>query len=155
MKLHGDCRFTQTATQYVMETTQDLIYSVHQPLLSAIETMRQENNIDLEQLTHIINTNKDCLQSLSTQHRRYKMFEENGWVKSIPVTVGDRLDTIVMGQQSVQKSVAVTYQYVPLIPSVKLILANRKIMNLLKSPRHQSTLINSFLDGSKYCCPNQ
>ena len=133
-----------------MDNTINLLSSVHEPVLEAIHTMQESGNIDLARLAGVVNDSKHCLDSFSTQHKRHKLFEKTGWVKPVTVIVGTRSDTGVLNGQAVQKSVPISYQYVPLLSTIRLILSNRKIKQLLLQSRsNQSSTISSFLDGTK------
>lgn len=155
LKLHGDSSCTQTSTQFIIDNTRSLMSSVTEPLCTKIKDMQDSGEVHLEQLLSMIEDSTQALHQFSTQHRRYKFMKEKGWLKPESVLVGHRVDTVVSAERSGQKSVPVTYQYIPLVETVKKIMSNPKIVRLIsKQSEHKSPGIQlNFTDGRRYVEP--
>ena len=151
LKLEGSSNFSKTATQFVVENTTKLMTATHNSLIDRINEMQESGNCNLKELLGIINNTSSTLNTLSTTHSRYNIFQQHGLVKARPIKVGSRVDSVVFNGKTVQKSVPIVYQYVPIIEKIKYVLSNSKIKPLIKQSKPaKDGCLYSFLDGSKY-----
>lgn len=145
LSIHGDSRFTKTSAQTVMDHSIRLIHNLHQPILEKIEQVSNGYS-DLQSLRELVTKNMDAMKPLATLHKRIKLFNHNGMVSPTSVTVSHRIEAV----SSEQRSIPVTYQYIPLLETLSSILSNEKIADMVDHPQlNMNNVMTSFLDSPR------
>ena len=134
MRLHANARVNSTVTQEIIQEVGDL---VHQISLC--------NDSQVREITSNV-------AELDSEHKRYNRYERDGYVRPLSKKIGQRVETVTNDIGCVQKMVDCEIQYIPILSTLKTILSNLQIRELIiQGSRSKSDdgIIAAFSDGKR------
>ena len=132
---------------------QDVSIKHFQMVQETFQNLDLENNDAAKSLLEKLKVVEDPFQGLKTMKQQLNYYsKEMGLVIPVPHFLGNRTDfklNAISGQyEPVQ--VAMTFEYVPIIETLKLILSNPKLKYLIENEKKSDDgILRSYLDGTR------
>lgn len=150
LQVHGNSSLTKGAGQDVVDHSIDLIQRLNQPILKELDKFDQGLS-STDRIREILATNANSMDSLSTLHRRMKLFKERGMVPPVCIEVSNRIEAVAINPiTTVQRTLPVTYQYIPLLETLAFIFKHPDIESMVDNPiLARDGAMVSFMDSAR------
>jgi len=143
---------TQRTVQSVIEHTSALVTDIVNDIASDVTTILSTTNVDMTGLQRVMKRHANPFESINTRHKRASFFRKQfGLVEARSIFLGNRYDQRLDAVSGSMKQIVRrdTFQYVPLLQLIELILSDNSIFReTVRNRVSGDGLMRDFCDGS-------